>query len=380
MSEVANPNPLNGNPNPGSGAPAPTLEQMHNMSHRDDGMFTLPPRADEPAETQGAELVASSDAPPAQPAGAAPPSADLSPRQAALQLLASNDPASQKLGKELLDKLMTPEVKETKVEPSLQLPEEPKWEDRKAEIQKDVVNFFREKSKKLAKDENGVIFDDNGNEVYHYDNPSDWQVEVETERRLERERNQHLNKVNEIRERAARDAGIKAAEKQWNEGMDQTVQTTLLSFLHENVASSRAATANGGSGVKRAEYEKHVRLAKALARQVAEEVDFDNPNFSGPDGMNRIMHEVGNRLSGLLGQYIPKDNTAPVSGQQKPLGTPKQPIPTQIGQPSAPAYVPPKPGSGTMPWQNPRMSSRERVEKYGLYDRIRIASGASDGN
>ena len=70
MSEVANPNPLNGNPNPGSGAPAPTLEQMHNMSHRDDGMFTLPPRADEPAETQGAELVASSDAPPAQPAGA----------------------------------------------------------------------------------------------------------------------------------------------------------------------------------------------------------------------------------------------------------------------------------------------------------------------
>lgn len=369
MSEVTTPAP---NTAPES---TPALDALIATAFRDDGMNPPPFEATQvEQETKTAELVASSDAPLiAQPdAKAVPPTADLTPRQAALQMLNSSNPETQKMGKKILDEIFEAENKPAVQEKGIELPVEPDWNARKADIQKDVTNYFRERSKRVAKDEAGIITDEKGDPVYHYEDPSEWMVEVETERRLERERSQHSNKINEIKEKAAHEAGVKAAEKQWNEGMDSTVQSALLGFLYENVTSARAKTANGNEGVKRTEYEKHVRLAKALARQVSEEVNFDDPRFSGPNGMTNALNEIGTRLTAQLSQYIPKDGT-----QAKPnqvLTPPPQKTVPATGAPVNPGYTPPKPGESRTPWD--KLPARQRAE-VSLYDRMMFATGGS---
>lgn len=350
----------------------PTGAQLIDIANSDGGMqFPGYPvgqpaaAADPPANTPPAET-------PVVPPVTAPTAQvdDLTPRQAAIKMLNSQNAETQKAGKELLDRIYAAETKVEAKGPDV--PVEPDWSAREAEVAKEVTNWFREKSKALAKEDGAPVLDAKGDPVYEYTDPDQWMVEVETERRLGRERATFQSKISEITTRAENDKAMEQARKQWDNSLGDTVQTTLLTHLFENVESARAKTPDGKEGVKRQEFEKHVKLARALAKHVAEEINYDEPRFSGPAGMTNAMQEIGSRVGALLSQYIPKSAGAPAGAP--PITAPRNPIPTPVGAPSQPVYTPPVPTGSPIAYD--KMGVREKAN-LSLNDRMAAAYGGN---
>ena len=375
-----NTEPSGGSPPVPTPAPAPvpvtsgplTQAQIIDASVFDSGMNTPAYPAGQPVAAADPPA-ALPNTPPAETPIPGVPTArvdDLTPRQAAIKMLESQNPETQKMGKELLDRLFTAETKVEARGP--EIPAEPDWKTREADVAKEVTNWFREKSAKMATEDGVPVLDKDGKPVYEYTDPDQWMVEVETERRLERERNQFQSKVTEIKSKAESELAVEQGRKQWDSMMGDTVQATLLSHLFENVEAARATTPDGKQGVKRAEFQKHEKLAKALAKSVAEELNYDEPRFSGPAGMSNVMQEIGARVGSLLSQYIPKSAGAPAGAP--PITAPRNPVPTPVGAPSQPVYTPPVPSGQPVPYD--RMGVREKAN-LSLNDRMASAFGGN---
>jgi len=304
------------------------------------------------------------------------PETSLTPMQAALQLLNSSNVESQKAGKELLDRLMAAPQGTPAAPAGPELPPAPDWNARQTALRTEVESFFKDLYKQPVIEEGRQVLNDNGEPEFRYPDMKRlvWQVDTEIDRRLEKERSSYNQKVTEVQSQFTEKQREQDLQVQWKTALDSTVKTTLLQTIFDSIPDARTKTPQGQDGVKTDVYKKYERLARGLAKEVADSINYDNPRYSGPNGLNAVMYDVAAGVRSELSLILPKGATTAVTAVPEAPFVQKATPPPSTGAPLAPsAYQPPVPGTGPKSWEKPmRPSARAAI---GLAERMRETVG-----
>ncbi|TXH14290.1 MAG: hypothetical protein E6R03_09545 [Hyphomicrobiaceae bacterium] len=323
------------------------------------------PTGSTPAGVPAEPSAAAPTTPPVQPA--------LSPMQAALQLLNSGNPESIKAGKQLLDSLLAPPQSAPAQPTGPEIPPAPNWDENRSKMRAEVETYFKDLYKQPVVEDGKQVLNDKGEPEFIYPDLRrlQWQIETELDRRIDKERSSYENKVSTIQQQFAQEQQKKSLERQWNDMFGTTVQNTLLQQIYENVPDARVKGPDGKEGIKRSVFQNFEKLGKALAREISEELNYDDPRYAGPAGLHNVMNDIGTKLQAELGKYLPKGTGAAPTTPTAPVNTAPPP---SVGAPLGPtAYTPPVPGTGKPTWDKP-MSVRDRAA-IGLTERLAEAVG-----
>lgn len=360
---------------PAAAPPLVTETDLRAINMVDSGMVTpsFPVAVADPPTSGLPATPPAENAAPAAPA----PTPQLTPMQAALQLLNSASPESQKAGKELLDRIMANPQNTAAPAPKPELPPAPDWKAREEQIRIDALNYFNDIYKQPVIEDGKQLLDEKGKPLFNYPDPARivWQVDTEVERRIRKEQDAYNQKVNEAQTQFTEKQRAQELQVQWSNALNGTVKNTLLSTIFELVPDARTKTPQGQDGVKSDVFKKYERVARGIAKEIADSIDYDNPRYAGPNGLNAVMFDVAQGVRSELASILPAGTTqvAPAA-QVAPPFVAKPTPPPSTGAPLTPtAYQPPTPATGKKSWEQP-LRPKERAE-IGLRQRLIETTG-----